>query len=154
MHKYIYLVIIIFVISCKPEQRPVNYGSDECEYCKMKIMDHRYGSEYVSKKGKIYTFDAAECLIEYLHNNKVAEKATAILLVTPYTDPETLIDAREATYLVSRKMPSPMGAYLSSFSDRQTAEKFQEEKGGRIFTWDELTADFHNIKHEVINSEE
>lgn len=116
----------------------------------MTIMDHRYGAELVTRKGKIYTFDAAECLIEYLYHNEEIGQNASYLLVTSYTEPDQLIDARTATYLVSKAMPSPMGAYLTAFSKRQTAEEYQQEKAGELYTWDELYADFRAIKVGVL----
>jgi len=143
-------LLIILVCSCKVKERPVSYGTDECAYCKMTIMDHRYGAELVTQKGKIYTFDAAECLIEYLYQNEEVGQNASYLLVTSYTEPDQLIDARSATYLVSKAMPSPMGAYLTAFSSRQTAKEYQQEKAGELYTWDELYADFRAIKVGVL----
>jgi copper chaperone NosL len=116
----------------------------------MTIMDHRYGSELVTQKGKVYTFDAAECLIEYLYHNEAIGQDAKFLLVTPYTDPNHLMDAKSATYLVSKQMPSPMGAYLTSFSDKETARNYQNDKGGNLYTWEELFENFRAIKVEVI----
>ena len=150
MKKYSLLLILFITISCQVSERPIVYGTDDCAYCKMIIMDQRYGSELVTDKGKILTFDAAECLIEYaLHNKEVADKAYA-LLVTPYTDPNSLINAKTASYLVSEQMPSPMGAYLTSFSNQQTAESFLSDKGGTLYTWDELMKDLRAIRLKAI----
>ena len=143
-------LLLMLVSSCNIKERPVAYGTDECAYCKMTIMDHRYGAELVTQKGKIYTFDAAECLIEYLYHNEETGQNASYLLVTSYTEPDQLIDARTATYLVSKAMPSPMGAYLTTFSSRQSAEEYQEENEGDLFTWEELYADFRAIKLGVL----
>ena len=148
------LLIIIWTTSCNVQERPIQYGSDDCDYCKMIIMDHRYGSELVTQKGKVYTFDAAECLIEFLYQNEALGKEARSLLVTPYTQPDHLIDASSATFLVSREMPSPMGAYLTAFSERDTAAAFQQEKGGDLYTWEALYKDFRAIKRNVIEAHE
>ena len=150
MNKHGLIALIILLVSCSPAQRPIQYGTDECAYCKMIIMDHRYGAELVSSKGKIAVFDAAECMVDYLNNNEESAGSAVMLLVTPYTDPDQLFDAREASYLVSGKMPSPMGAYLNSFRDRQTAMEFQASKGGSIYTWDELYKDLQSIRLKAI----
>ena len=150
MKKHSLFLLIILACSCSVKERPVNYGSDECAYCKMTIMDHRYGAELVTKKGKVFTFDAAECLIEYLYHHKELVLDASYLLVTSYTEPDQLIDARTATYLVSKAMPSPMGAYLTAFSSRQTAVEYQLEKAGELYTWDEVYADFRAIKVGVL----
>jgi copper chaperone NosL len=145
-----FLLLVIVACSCQVSERPIEYGSDECDYCKMMIMDQRYGSELVTEKGKVYTFDAAECLIEYLQNNSEMTEAAKFLLVTPYTDPNHLTDARDATYLISKNMPSPMGAYLTTFRDRSTAEKFSSDKGGVLYTWEELYGNFKSIRLKAI----
>ncbi|MEE9462825.1 MAG: nitrous oxide reductase accessory protein NosL [Bacteroidales bacterium] len=131
-------------------ERPIEYGVDDCDYCKMIIMDQRYGSELVTEKGKVYTFDAAECLIEYLQYNTDIADAAMFLLVTPYTDPNHLIDARTATYLVSEQMPSPMGAYLTAFTDQTVAEEFQSTKGGVLYSWEGLFKNFKSIRLKAI----
>ncbi len=144
------LLLILFLSSCRVSERPIEYGVDDCDYCKMIIMDQRYGSELVTEKGKVYTFDAAECLIEYLQYNADIADAAMFLLVTPYTDPNHLIDARTATYLVSEQMPSPMGAYLTAFADRKVAEEFQSTKDGVLYTWEELYKDLKSIRLKAI----
>ena len=150
MRKSILFLTLIVTLSCSVKERPISYGTDNCDYCKMTIMDHRYGSELVTQKGKVYTFDAAECLIEYLYHNETARQDAKLMLVTDYTTPDQLIDAKGATYLVSKEMPSPMGAYLTSFSDPELAGEYQLEKGGRLYDWEELFENFRAIKVDVI----
>lgn len=145
-----FFIGILLVASCSVKERPIVYGEDGCDYCRMTVMDHRYGAELVTDKGKVFTFDAAECLIEYLYHNEDKSGSARYLLVTSYTEPDQLIDAKGATYLVSKQMPSPMGAYLTSFASRETAEKYLLEKGGALYTWEELFAGFRSIKLEVI----
>ena len=150
MRMFGFFLLIFLAASCTVKERPISYGSDECDYCKMTIMDHRYGAELVTQKGKAYTFDAAECLIEYLYHNEETGQNSKFLLVTSFTEPDHLIDAKSAIYLVSNGMPSPMGAYLTAFSDREIAQEYHQEKGGELFTWDELFEDFRAIKRGVI----
>ncbi len=154
LKQYYLLIILVCASSCSVQERPINYGEDNCAYCKMTIMDHRYGSEIVTQKGKVYTFDATECLIDYLYYNEELGATVKFLLVTPYTQPDHLIDATRATYLVSREMPSPMGAYLTAFSEKHVAEKFQQEKGGDLYTWEEVFKDFRAIKRNAIEAYE
>ena len=154
MVRIILFVILFGTVSCNVKERPISYGSDECDYCKMTIMDHRYEAELVTQKGKIYTFDAAECLIDFIYNNQEMEAEARYLLVTPYNTPDYLADAKQAIFLVSREMPSPMGAYLTSFLNDSTAGKFQQEKGGTLYHWEELYSDFRSIKRNVINESE
>jgi len=150
IRKYSLFLLFILACSCSVKERPVSYGSDDCAYCKMTIMDHRYGAELVTQKGKVFTFDAAECLIEYLYQHEDLVQNASYILVTSYTEPDKLINASSATYLVSKEMPSPMGAYLTAFSSRDVAEEYQLEKDGKLYSWEELFANFRAIKVGVL----
>jgi len=150
MRKLVLFLILFLAASCSVKERPIAYGMDDCDYCKMTIMDHRYGAELVSKKGKVYTFDAAECLVEYLFHNETVSQEALFLLVTSYTEPDHLTDAKRAIYLVSKEMPSPMGAYLTAFSDREIAANYHQDNGGKLYSWDELFENFRSIKRGVI----
>ena len=130
------LFIIGLVLSCSVGPQPIEYGSDGCHFCKMTIVDKIHGAEIVTKKGKVYKFDAAECLINSL--DEFQTKDIAFFLTNIYTEPEILFDATKATFLISENIPSPMGAYLSSFKNKEDAEKVQSKHEGTLYSWDEL----------------
>ena len=67
-----------------------------------------------------------------------------LYLSNNYTEPEALIDATKATFLISENIPSPMGAFLSAFKTEAEAQKFQSEQGGRLFNWNQLLAHLNN----------
>ena len=48
-----------------PKQEEINYGVDACAYCKMNIVDPKFGAELITKKGRVYKFDAIECMVNY-----------------------------------------------------------------------------------------
>lgn len=146
MKKLGLLIFIVTLISCNPKQREIVYAEDDCIRCKMKLMDNRYGCEIVTSKGKIYTFDAIECMIPYLKRSEFKENSPAFILITPYTKPGTLFDAKAAFYLRSAKLPSPMGAFLTAFDDKQIALDFQTKNGGTIYSWEELYTNFSEIR--------
>jgi len=136
------LTIIIFALlitltSCKVEPKKINYGNDHCLHCDMTVVDKSHSAQYVTKKGKAYMFDAVECLTHNIlkENN---ENQLAFILVADYANPGELVDAKTATYLISKKIKSPMGANLSAFSEIETAKKAQSMHGGKIYTWSEL----------------
>ena len=96
-------------------------------------MDKQHGAEAVNSKGKVFMFDAIECLINYLGEQKGTE--FAYLLVNDFEKPGELIDAQSSHFLISKNIPSPMGAYLSAFSTSDNANKMQQQKGGELFDW-------------------
>ena len=107
-----------------------------CIYCKMSIVDPQHSAELVTLKGKAFTFDAIECMVDYV--NQYAETNYAFLMVADYQNPGQLIDAQNASFLISDAIPSPMGAFLSAFSSEQNATVLQKEKGGEIYHWESL----------------
>jgi copper chaperone NosL len=102
----------------------------------MTIVDKVHAAEVVTNKGKVYKFDATECMINFIKEFDRSE--IALYLSNNYTIPEALIDATKATFLISENIPSPMGANLSAFKNFSDAEKFQSERGGDLYSWEEL----------------
>lgn len=129
---------LLILFSCNISPQAIDYGNDDCHFCKMTIVDKVHAAEIVTKKGKVYTFDASECMINFMTNFDTSE--IKLYLSNNYTEPETLIDATKATFLISENIPSPMGAFLSAFKNKEDAETFRAERGGELYTWETLLA--------------
>lgn len=124
---------------CGQNIEPIEYGKDNCHWCQMRIMDPRFGAEAITEKGRKYKFDSAECLLHYLNE---AGETHSHLLVTDYEAPETLIDATTASFLISDKMPSPMGGFLNAFRDKSAAGTYMQKSGGELFDWEGIRAKY------------
>ncbi len=132
------LIVLLFtIISCKVEPKKIAYGKDHCLHCDMTVVDKSHAAQYVTKKGKAYMFDAVECLVHKIIKEQ-NEDQLAFILVADYAKPGELVDAKTATFLISEKIKSPMGANLSAFSAIETAKKAQSMHSGKIYTWSEL----------------
>ncbi len=141
MKKILLLLNMLWLISsCTPTPEPIEYGSDMCDFCKMSIVDAQHGAELVSSKGKVFKFDAIECLIGYSKEKK--DTQFAFELVNDYSTPKELIDAKQSTFLISKNLSSPMGANLTAFGNKENAEEMLRAKGGKLFTWPELKSYF------------
>lgn len=121
--------------ACTPSPEPINYGEDECEYCKMRVTDNKYGSEIVTDKGKVYKFDSIECLIEFALEKNIIGDVNQTFLVTNFANPGNLIDTRTAVYVQNDDYRSPMGLNVSAFGSESEAQKFLSENGGRKLSW-------------------
>ena len=128
-------VVLIIVASCSVKPKEIFYGEDMCHFCSMTIVDRQYAAQLVTSKGKVYKFDAAECMINHLAKD---DTPMAHYLVTNYMIPEKLIDARQATFLISPNIPSPMRENLTSLRSVEEAQILQKEKEGDIYSWKEL----------------
>lgn len=129
-------MLLFILTACQPEPIPISYGTDDCTFCKMTITDNRYGAEFVTDKGKVYKFDAIECMADYVNKNE--ELLHSYLLVNTYDNPIQLINTSECTFLISNELPSPMGAYLTAFSNKLEADSMQKVKSGSLYSWGEI----------------
>lgn len=150
--KIITLIFGLFIIltSCSPKPEPIEYGHDDCEYCKMTIMDPKFGAEVVTEKGKVYKFDAIECMLDYMYDDDFRKDKISLYLINTFNNPGELFDATGAYYLVSENLPSPMGQYLSGYEDKQSAVEMHNEKGGKIYDWKSIN-DVYRKRFELIN---
>ncbi|MCK0108429.1 nitrous oxide reductase accessory protein NosL [Flavobacteriaceae bacterium S0825] len=139
---YLIAALLLILFSCNVSPKAIEYGSDGCHFCKMTIVDKVHAAEIVTKKGKVYKFDATECMVNFMDDFDTNE--IELYLSNNYTEPEALIDATQATFLISENIPSPMGAFLSAFKNKADAEKMQADKGGELHTWNELLAHLNN----------
>lgn len=129
-------LVLSSLISCSIEPQAIEYGKDACYYCEMTIVDKIHGAEIVTNKGKVYKFDAAECMM--YHIEEVDTNTIELYLTNSFNHPEELVDAKSATYLISKNVPSPMGAYLSAFKTVEDATIVLNKKGGKLYSWQEL----------------
>lgn len=127
----------LLLVSCSVEPQPINYGTDACHSCRMNIVQKKFGAEIVTKKGKVYKYDAIECAVQDILENWEEEKLEYILAID-YNDPTKLIDATAGFHLKSENIPSPMGAFLSSYSSKELAEESKINNGGEVLSWQEL----------------
>ena len=139
---YLIIALLLIFFSCNVSPKAIDYGSDGCHFCKMTIVDKVHAAEIVTKKGKVYKFDATECMVNFMDDFDTNE--IELYLSNNYKEPEVLIDATQATFLISENIPSPMGAFLSAFKNKADAEKTQAEKNGTLYTWDELLLHLKN----------
>jgi len=145
--KKLVLIVLFAAVGCTAGPRPIEYGQVSCHSCSMTVVDRQHAAQLVTDKGKTYVFDAIECMVNDL--NKNPNKDFAYISVNDYNRPAELIDAREATFLISPEIPSPMGAYLTAFSTRVEATKVMKDKGGEIFDWEALREYFRQRRNRV-----
>jgi copper chaperone NosL len=139
--KLIYITTLIVSLAllsaCEPEPQPIQYGGDQCEYCRMMITDPEFGSQVLNKQGRSFKFDSVECMAAFdltfddpdnIHSRWVPD----------FLDRDTWLNAESAFYLHSETLRSPMGLYLSAYENRASAEQMRDEYGGEIIGYDQV----------------
>ncbi len=130
--------IVLIIAACSKQPEPINYAEDECEFCKMIVMDKRYGAELVTDKGKIFKFDSIECLIGYLQNKNLTKENYSSVWVGNYANPGNLIEAENALYLKNEEMRSPMGLNVLAVENQDQLNKIINQFGGKQLKWNDL----------------
>lgn len=136
----IILMAFLLMLGCVTTPKPIVYGSDGCHFCSMTVVDKQHAAQIMTKKGRTYSFDASECMLNHL--KEIDQTTIAIFLVNDYNELGVTIDATKATYLISKNIPSPMGEYLTAFASMDAAKYAQEENQGELLTWAELQSRF------------
>lgn len=138
MRKLLSIVFAITLLaSCSKNIEEINYGSDQCEFCSMTIVDKTHAAQVVTNKGRNYKFDATECLIHYLEEQSSEDNMLHVLSAN-FLNPGEMLDVNTSAFIISDNIPSPMGAFLSVVENTSLANEVVEENGGDIYTWSEI----------------
>lgn len=119
---------------------PIDWGSDACHHCRMALVQKGFAAQRINDKGKVYKFDAVECLLADLEAKSPGEGER--FYVSDWSRPEAEPSpAQEATFLKGGRIPSPMGGNLAGFAHADSARLFQERLDGEVFTWEALVSE-------------
>ncbi len=131
-------LLVLFVSSCSNKPQPFSYGKDVCDNCKMTIVDPKFGGEIVTKKGKVYKFDDAACMIHYLKSASIKETEISQRLFINFQKQNDFLEVNKAVLVISPGLKTPMGGNVAAFVSQQQAEEIKKTTGGEIVSWDEL----------------
>ena len=141
--RYLVTLMITFLFwSCSVKPEPLVYGKDFCYTCKMTLMDNKFGAEVVTTKGKVYKFDDMNCMINFVNSGYIEEQDIAYRLAIDFANPEKLIDAKDAHYVKSGTIRSPMASEIAAFSKKEDLDKMNKEWKGILLSWGELVTEF------------
>lgn len=133
------LLILMLGAGCSRAPQAIAYGTDPCEFCAMTISDDRYAAAVVTSKGRTYKFDSVECMVQaMMEGEELAGVQIDAQYATSYPTRGELVGADGVFYLVSHNLPSPMGAGITAFANRDDAARMQKEKGGDVLDWPQV----------------
>lgn len=140
MKRFMVILVALFIlfkmVACQSGPAPIAYGEDNCANCMMTISDPKYGSELVTDKGKIFKFDSIECLADYF--SKVDTKTIYSMWVSEFSTKGNFLNTKEALYLRSENLRSPMGLNLSAHKNQENLNSVKSQFGGEVLNWNEL----------------
>lgn len=129
-------------------QRPLQVGIDRCPYCQMTAIDGRFAAQHITPLGRVYRYDAIECLVDHLNGHGppapeigelfAADFAASSAANAHYLPVEALL------FLHHPRIRTPMGGGLVAFGEAAAAERFIAERRLR----DVRTLDWHALLSE------
>jgi copper chaperone NosL len=127
---------MLLLAGCAPGPEPIAYGEHACDHCHMAISDRRFGAELVTARGRVYRFDAVECLAAFYRD---AGEVRSVW-VTDHARPGELIPAENAVFAHSAGVRSPMGLGLAAFSPEVDRDSLARALPGEILDWPGVVA--------------
>lgn len=135
-------LLALFFTSCSTDPEPLVYGTDICHFCKMTMMDNKFGAELVTKKGKVYKFDDMNCFLNFYNSGYENVEDFHHKLVIDYANPGKLIDASNGFYLTSAAIRSPMNGQVAAFETKASMDTFKKEWKAIYLGWGEVTTQY------------
>lgn len=130
---YTIALSVLAFVGCSVGPESIQFGRDHCEYCKMTISDSKFGAELVTQKGRIYKFDAVECMVPFMMENP---NEYAYIMAVAYDVPGELTPVDELQFLIADEIRSPMGANLAAF--RNSLKGGDLFPMGKPYSWEDL----------------
>lgn len=104
----------------------------------MIISEERFASGIVDNDGNAQVFDDAGEMVVTVQEEGLNGRR---VWVHGYPSIEW-VDARNAWYVVTMDLPTPMGTGVFPFDTEADAEEFAEEHGATVYSWDDLLAEW------------
>ena len=114
---------------------PINYGHEQCSHCRMTVSDPHFGSQLITHKGRVYTFDDAQCLVAFVKEGGVSEADVAGVYLSDYVNGNILLPAEGLFLLRSESLKSPMNGNIAAFSTAEDRAAIKEIHGGDELNW-------------------
>jgi copper chaperone NosL len=123
---------------CNSGPQRILIGHDNCDFCKMKISDNRFGAEIVTARGKLYKFDDAHCMLSFVKSDKIPKKEIASVYFTDYKEPHQLVAVGQVYLLQSPALRSPMNGNIAAVRSEGSLVDMLSKFSGQKVTWEEV----------------
>jgi copper chaperone NosL len=122
---------------CSTGPEPIQYGQDNCAFCKMAIADKRFGAEVCTRKGKVYKFDDFHCLLSAIHSGTPNKKDISAVYFVDFAG-GPWIPATNSFLLHSDSLRTPMNGNIAAFASEDRRNRYQQQLNGQPTTWKEV----------------
>lgn len=130
--------VLFFLCSCSHGAQAFSYGKDQCDDCRMTIVEPNFGAEIITRKGKVFKFDDVHCLAQFLKRNKGKHGDIFQTVFVDYDNAGNFINSNAAWFVVSPQLQSPMNGNAAAFATKEEATRKAEEVHGALKNWNKL----------------
>jgi copper chaperone NosL len=131
-----FLTALLLLGACETGPREITVGAEECSHCRMIVSEDRFAAQVRTEQGRTHVFDSIECLVEYVQDAERQQgEQFSGMWVSNFLDPGSWLEARQAYYLQSPELRSPMGLNLSAYATEGDLHAHRSEFGGEVFDW-------------------
>ena len=127
------IAMLALLAACAPAPRPMMYGAEACEQCRMTVSEPGFAARALLETGKAHAFDSVECLAAWVGEG-AAERLHS-LWVQDFGDPERWLPAEEAGYVRGGEVRSPMGGGITAHASLDAARAHAAAHGGEVLEW-------------------
>ena len=131
-------IMAFMFFGCSTEPSAIIVGKDNCQYCKMTISDKRFGAEIVTKKGKVFKYDEAQCLLSDIKEKGINADDIKDIYLTDFCAKHGLIEVKKSLLLKSEEFKSPMGGNVAAFSISDSLKVYKEALQAEDENWANL----------------
>ena len=123
---------------CNAAPEAIVTGKDNCYFCKMTITDAKYAGEILTKKGKVYKFDDAHCLLAFTKAKMIDEALVKDIYLADFTGTHSLVNVKEGFLLHGEAIRGPMNGNVIAFKSRDSLKTFATQLNASEITWQQL----------------
>lgn len=123
MRRILLTLLMLLMLACNTEPVPLITGKDICSFCKMPVADLKFGAEIITSKGRIYKYDDVICMINWLKSDGNSKVIVSRKLIADYKNIGELIDAKNAVFVLSNNIRTPMNSGIAAFKTTDEALK-------------------------------
>lgn len=114
------LLPLLCLVGCSKQAVHITVGKDVCAFCKMKIVDLRYGGEIITNKGLVYKFDDLKCLQLFRESLERENSKNVITYYSDYCGDHKLVPSTKCFLLNSKDLRCPMEGHIVAFASQDS----------------------------------
>lgn len=130
--------VLLLLSSCQSGPSAWEPGNYACDFCRMTIMDDRFGASLLTKQGREYRFDDLQCMVRFNNAGAINPKQIRSIWVLLYESPGEFVEVENACFAIDSTLRTPMGSHAAAFAAPSGAAGQALRAQPVRLTWEQL----------------